>query len=166
MVGWSRRHRESAKRRAAWWASLSEEEKEAALIQERKDDEKAPLYLFTALGVLGFFVVASSWGLKDKKPAVPGEPHRLGGFTDTGKGPVVFPAMARSSPDACSHACENLRVMFICTEGGDYLNHFEPCISDCRAGKVPWNVECAGKARTFEDVHACGIKCSPHAKGP
>ena len=100
MVGWSRRNRESAKRRAAWWATLSEEEKEAALIGEREVEGKAVLIFYTCLTILGLVVLLMVWSTKDKKPVDHSEPHRRGGFTDTGKGPVVFPTRARPTPDA------------------------------------------------------------------
>ena len=75
------------------------------------------------------------------------------------------PHQVRPYQDKCLSACSNLRVMFQCAEGGDYRNGFEPCISDCRSGKVSWNIECARKARTFDDVKACGIRCV-HAGTP
>lgn len=68
------------------------------------------------------------------------------------------PQQDRFTHDACFSACSNLRVMFICKEGGNFKD-FEPCLSVCRAGRAPWSVECARKARTFDDVHRCGIKC-------
>lgn len=72
---------------------------------------------------------------------------------------VALTAQADQPTDPCFSACSNLRVMFVCKEGGDWQNHYEPCVSDCRAGKVPWNVDCARNARTIDQVHACGITC-------
>ena len=69
--------------------------------------------------------------------------------------------------DECLCACSNLSVMFSCPEGGndptfpdeEKLPPWQPCIDDCRAGKLAFSAICACRAHSMDEVRACGISC-------